>query len=177
MKSGILAAVLLAVGLSAQQAPPRGRSITLGDLTAARAAVQRAVEAGLPGEDLVYVAVWLQLLERKLGVPSDGTVEEAYAAIDDTSGWPAKLRGWARGKLSDDELLASARDRAQRTEAIFYAAMNRHVRGGGDALPSLLEVAQSEAIDLVEVTIARDLVATQGRPALDFKLPPNVAVP
>ncbi|OFW24705.1 MAG: hypothetical protein A3G21_17340 [Acidobacteria bacterium RIFCSPLOWO2_12_FULL_66_21] len=34
MKSGILAAVLLAVGLSAQQAPPRGRSITLGDLTA-----------------------------------------------------------------------------------------------------------------------------------------------
>ena len=153
------------------------RALTLGDLTAARAAVQRAVEAGLPGEDLVYVAVWLQLLERKLGVPSDGTVEEAYAAIDDTSGWPAKLRGWARGKLSDDELLASARDRAQRTEAIFYAAMNRHVRGGGDALPSLLEVAQSEAIDLVEVTIARDLVATQGRPALDFKLPPNVAVP
>src|SRR3990167_8198974 len=34
MKRGILAAVLLAVGLSAQQAPPRGRSITLGDLTA-----------------------------------------------------------------------------------------------------------------------------------------------
>lgn len=152
------------------------RALTLTDLAAARAAVQRAVEAGLPSEDLVYVAVWLQLIERKLNVPSDGTVEEAYAAIEDASGWPAKLRSWARGKISDEELLASAKDRAQRTEAIFYAAMARHV-GGGDALPYLTEVAQSEAIDLVEVTIARDLLASKGNAALDFKLPPNVAVP
>ena len=153
------------------------RALTHGDLAAARSATQRAVEAGLPSEDLVYVAVWLQLIERKLKVPSDGTAEEAYAAIDEASGWPAKLRGWARGKLSDDELLASAKDRAQRTEAVFYAAMARHVGGGGDALPRLAEVAQSEAIDLVEVTIARDLVAMQGKSMLDFKLPPNVAVP
>ena len=99
------------------------RALTSGDLAAARDAVQRAVEARLPDDDLVYVALWLQLLEKKLNVASDGTAEEAYAAINDASGWPAKLRAWARGKLSDTDLMRSARSRVERTEATFYTAM------------------------------------------------------
>src|SRR5262249_17160883 len=74
--------------LSATLLDAARRALTRSDLPAARSAVQRAIEADLPSDDLVYVALWLQLLERKLKVPSDGTVEEAYANIDDNAGWP-----------------------------------------------------------------------------------------
>src|SRR6185295_12891380 len=148
--------------LSATVQDASRRALTRNDLPAARDAVQRAVEARLPADDMVYIALWLQLLERKLNVPSDGTAEEAYATIDDASGWPGRLRAWARGKLSDDELLKGARTRIERTEAIFYTAMARAVQGNRDAaLPKLREVATSEAIQLAEVTIARDLLAQQ----------------
>jgi tetratricopeptide (TPR) repeat protein len=153
------------------------RGLTLSDLKVARSAVERAVSAGMPGEDLVYPALWLQLLEKKLRVPTSGAVEDAYSAIDDVSGWPSRLRAWATGRLSDAELLAAAKDRAQRTEAIFYAAMARHAQGSAeDAKAGLEQVAKSEAIDLVEVAIARDLLAAGDNPQ-DFKLPPNLVVP
>jgi tetratricopeptide (TPR) repeat protein len=153
------------------------RALTLGDLRSAREAVQRALDARLPDDDMIYVALWLQLLEKKLSIPSDGTAEEAYAAIESSEGWPAKLRAWGRGKLNDKELLEAAKDRTQRTEAIFYSAMANHVAGKSDhALPKLREVVKSEAVDLVEVTIARDLLAEQNG-ALRLSLPPGVELP
>jgi hypothetical protein len=154
------------------------RGLTLSDLMVARSAVERAVSAGMSGDDLVYPALWLQLLEKKLRVPSSGAVEDAYSAIDDASGWPSRLRAWATGRLTDAELLAAAKDRSQRTEAIFYAAMSRHAQGSAeDAKAGLEQVAKSEAIDLVEVSIARDLLAAYETPKKDYKLPPNVVVP
>jgi cellulose synthase operon protein C len=153
-------------------------ALTRGDLASARDAVRRAVEARLPDEDLVYVALWLQLLEKKVNTPSDGTAEEAYAAIDEASGWPAKLRSWGRGKLSDDALLTAATSRVEKTEAMFYTAMANVVQGRREvALPKLREVAKSETIALVEVTIARDLLAQQAQPGLALSLPPNLEVP
>jgi len=142
-----------------------------------REAVERAVSAGMPAEDLVYPALWLQLLEKKLRVPSSGLVEDAYATIDNSSGWPSRLRAWATGRLTDAELLAAARDRSQRTEAIFYAAMARHAQGSAeDAKAGFQQVLKSEAIDLVEISISRDLLASYESPR-NFKLPPNVVVP
>jgi hypothetical protein len=163
--------------LSATVLDAARRGLTLSDLSVAREAVERAVSAGMPAEDLVYPALWLQLLEKKLRVPSSGLVEDAFATIDDSAGWPARLRAWATGRLTDAELLAAARDRSQRTEAIFYAAMARQAQGSTeDAKAGLQQVAKSEAIDLVEVSIARDLLATYGEQK-NFKLPPNVVVP
>jgi len=152
------------------------RALTHADLSAARRAAQRAVAAGLGSDDLVYVALWLQLVEKKLNVPSDGTVEEAYAGIDDNAGWPAKLRAWARGKLSDQDLMNTAHSAGERTEAMFYVAMAK-LQAGSDTSKDLERVAQSPAIDLVEVSIARDLLAMRGKSAPDYKLPPNVALP
>ena len=164
--------------LSATVMDAARRGLTLSDLTVARSAVERAVSAGMSGDDVVYPALWLQLLERKLRVPSSGAVEDAYSSIDDASGWPSRLRAWATGRLSDAELLAAAKDRSQRTEAIFYAAMARHAQGSAeDAKAGLEQVAKSEAIDLVEVSIARDLLAAYELPKKDYKLPPNVVVP
>ena len=152
------------------------RALTHADLGAARRAAQRAVAAGLSSEDLVYVALWLQLVEKKLNVASDGTVEEAYAGVDDNSGWPARLRAWARGKLSDQDLAASARSASEKTEATFYSAMLK-LQSGADSSKDLERVAQSPAIDLVEVSIARDLLAMRSKPAADYKLPPNLKLP
>ena len=164
--------------LSATVMDAARRGLTLSDLTVARSAVERAVSAGMSGDDVVYPALWLQLIEKKLRVPSSGAVEDAYSTIDDASGWPSRLRAWATGRLTDAELLAAAKDRSQRTEAIFYAAMSRHAQGNPeDAKAGLEQVAKSEAIDLVEVSIARDLLAAYEMPKKDFKLPPNVVVP
>jgi hypothetical protein len=164
--------------LSATVMDAARRGLTLSDLTVARSAVERAVSAGMSGDDLVYPALWLQLLERQLRVPSSGAVEDAYSSIDEASGWPSRLRAWATGRLTDAELLAAAKDRSQRTEAIFYAAMARHAQGSSeDAKAGLEQVAKSEAIDLVEVSIARDLLAAYDLPKKDYKLPANVVVP
>jgi hypothetical protein len=152
------------------------RALTHADLMAARRAAQRAVAARLGSDDLVYVALWLQLVEKKLNVASDGTVEEAYAGVDDNSGWPAHLRAWARGKLSDQDLAAAAHSTSERTEAAFYAAMLKR-QTGGDSSKDLERVAQSPAIDLVEVTIARDLLAMRGKNAPDYKLPSGLKLP
>jgi hypothetical protein len=153
------------------------RALTRGDLKAARDAARRALDADLDDEDLVYVALWLKLLEEGLKVPSDGTTEEAFSNIDDDSGWPAKLRAWSSGKLTDDQLYKAARSTVQRTEALFYTAMAKRA-GSNDpqAFEQLKRVAQSEAIQLVEVTIARDLVSEAQSP-VRLALPKDITVP
>jgi hypothetical protein len=75
-------------------------------------------------------------------------------------------------------LIKSARSRLQHTEAVFYVAMAFHTGGKRDAArPLLREVAQSEAIELVEVAIARDLIFRESSASLDAKLPPNADLP
>ena len=59
---------------------------------------------------------------------------------------------------------------------MFYVAMSK-LQSGSDTSKDLERVAQSPAIDLVEVTIARDLLAMRSKPAPDYKLPANVALP
>lgn len=151
------------------------RALTSGDLSTARQALRQAVEAGLAHEDLVYAALWLELLEKSMKATSDGSAQDAFATIDDGAGWPAKLAAWARGKLTDEQLLKAARTRAHKTEAKFYTAMLRRAKGASEAKKDLSDVAASEAIELVEVTIARDLLARES--PLPLKLPDGVAVP
>lgn len=154
------------------------RALTRGDVAGARDAVRRAIEANLEAEDLVYAALWLKLLERQLQQPSDGTAEEALSMVEEATGWPAKLRAWVRSRLSDEELLAAARDRVQHTEAVFYLAMAEYADGQREqALPRLREVAKSQAVELIEVTIARDLLALHNAPSSAVRLPENVSVP
>jgi len=125
----------------------------------------------------VYIALWLGLLEKQLAVPTDGAVEDAYAAMDEAPGWSGKLRAWGRGKLPDNELLGSARDAAQRTEALFYVTMRRRVSGDTSADSELEKVASSEAVNLVEIGIARDLLALRSGAEQGLKLPAGVNLP
>jgi hypothetical protein len=48
---------------------------------------------------------------------------------------------------------------------------------GADSSKDLERVAQSPAIDLVEVTIARDLLAMRGKALPDRKPPSNIKLP
>lgn len=150
------------------------RALTLGDLVGARRVMRQALDARLDDEDLVYVALWLRLLERKPGSDSDGSADEALALIGDDSRWPAQLAAWGRGKINDDQLQRAARTRVERTEAKFYVAMSR-MMSGGDGKQALREVAGSEAIELVEVTIARDLLSRET--PLELTLPSDVTLP
>jgi hypothetical protein len=163
--------------LSATITDAARRALTRRDLPAARVALSHAVEANLPADELVYIALWLGLLEKQLAVPTDGAVEDAFSAMDDAPGWSGKLRAWSRGKLGDGELTAAARDPAQRTEALFYTAMRR--RAGGDATTDaeLERVAASEAVNLVEIGIARDLLALRAGAENGLKLPAGLALP
>lgn len=163
--------------LSATVVDSARRALTRRDLPGARAAAAQAVEAGLPADDLVYVALWLGLLELELAVPSDGSVETAFSAMDGATGWSSKLRAWGRGKLPDGELVSNARSAAERTEAAFYTAMARRVRGDVSADAELEKVSRSEAVNLVEVGIARDLLAQRAGAEAGLKLPTGVALP
>jgi tetratricopeptide (TPR) repeat protein len=154
------------------------RALTYGDLAAARLAVREAVEGDLSDDDIVYVALWLHLLELRLGVPSDGTLEMALSAVRHVVGWPASLRDWAAGKLTSEELAAAALDRVQRTEAVFYSAMRSWTKSKDPtALSGLEQVARSEAVELVEVSIARDLLLERAGRQLTPDLPLGVKIP
>ncbi len=148
------------------------RGLALGDVAMARTAVRRAMERGVADDDLVYAALWLQLLERQLGAGSDGTVSDALERAATTSPWAGKLSAWARGQLSGEELERAARTPSEQAEARFYVAMTAP---SGARAERLRAVATSPAVDLIEVTIARDELARgSSRPPA---LPANVALP
>jgi hypothetical protein len=163
--------------LSATVIDAARRALTRRDLQGARAAVAQAVEAALPPDDLVYVALWLALLESQLSVPSDGSVESAFSAMDGATGWSSRLRAWGRGKIGDNALIATARTAAEKTEALFYTAMARRVRGDLSTDAELERVSRSAAVTLVEVGIARDLLAQRAGVEAGLTVPENVALP
>lgn len=163
--------------LSATITDAARRALTRRDLPGGRSALAHAMDASLPPDELVYIALWLELLERQLGIPTDVSIEDAFAAMDEAPGWSGKLRAWGRGKIADRDLLAAARDPAQRTEALFYTTMARRAAKDPSADAELEKVAQSEAVNLVELAIARDLLAIKSGAETGYKLPANVNVP
>ena len=96
--------------------------------------------------------------------------------MDGLSGWLARLRAWGRGRLSDAELIAQAKTEAERTEAAFYTAMSRRLRGDASANAELKRVVASEAVNLVEIGIARDVLALDAGVGT-FALPKGTALP
>ena len=163
--------------LSATITDAARRALTRRDLAAGRTALAHAMDASLPQDELVYIALWLELLERQLGVPTDENIEDAFAAMEEAPGWSGRLRAWGRRKIADADLLAAARDPAQRTEALFYTTMAHRAAKDPNADAALEKVAQSEAVNLVELAIARDLLAIKSGAEAGYKLPAGVNLP
>jgi hypothetical protein len=153
------------------------RALTLSDLEGSREALRVALEEKLEPEDLAYVAVWRALLERQQPRPALGAAREALLRAARGKGWPATVASWALGKLSDDQLRKAATRKTEQVEAVFYIALGARARGDiNAALEGLRQVANSEALELVEVTVARDLLNQQARIARPV-IPGNVEIP
>ena len=117
----------------------------------------------------------MRLTEQRANSASDGLPLQVFTTANDATGWNAQLQKFALGQLDGAGLERAARTVPERTEAEFYSSLTGKPRGSLDAetQASLERVAKSTAIDLIEVKIARDLLA----PPQTFTLPAGVTVP
>jgi tetratricopeptide (TPR) repeat protein len=150
-----------------------GRALVYRDLSAARAAMQLGIKSEADPEDLAYGALWLMLLERELGEAPDGKVDRVLVDVVQRDDWIADLARWARGKLSDKALRGAASTYSEKVEAEFYIAMLARASGKAKGNGKLREVANNPLIDLMEVQLARDILA----PRLKAPLPSKYRIP
>lgn len=152
------------------------RAFVKGDLPTAREALGRSMSSELDESDLVYHALWVRLLERQLRAKTSGAADRVFAGIADDGRWPGKLAAFGAGRLKADDLVRAAKTDVQRTEALFYAAMDR--RASGDAKGSdeaLRQVMSGPGVDLIETQMARDLLGAAS--AQLGPVPPNLPIP
>lgn len=136
-----------------------GRAFLRGDLAAAREALGRGQAAELGRDDIVYDALWVRLLERQQRATSDSIAERILAGATDDPRWIGKIAAFGAGKLKAADLVALADTPVQKTEALFYAAIDRRLSGdtkGADE--ALRQVIRSPGLDLVEFGLARELL-------------------
>ena len=153
-----------------------GRAFVRGDIVTAREGLQRALAADLDGDDLVYFALWVRLLERQLHAAADGSSDRVFASTPEDPRWIATLARFGEGKLRGDELVSRATTPIQHYEALFYAAMDHRAAGdkkGGDDL--LRQVVAGTGVELSEVVLARDMLDPAHSQVSG--LPPDVVIP
>ena len=136
------------------------RAFVMGDLKTAREALARGVAFELEGGDLVYYAMWVRVLEKQQRAPSDGTAERVLTHSKGDQRWVGRIAAFGLGLVKADALVAAAKTPAQKTEALFYAAIERRaagdVKGGDDALR---QAVAAGGLELMEVAIARDILS------------------
>lgn len=142
-------------------------ALTTSDLGLGRRATQSALDFGLPPENSIYIALWQQLLEKKAGALSDGMSQEVLTRAGKAEGWLNTLRKFGLGEVKASDLKAAARGIPEEVEADFYLALSE---SKADLLSG---VAQSPAVDLIEVRIAQDLLAKKKQ----YTLPDHVKLP
>ena len=153
-----------------------GRAFVHGDLPAARDGLTRGIAADLDNEDLVYFALWVRLLERQLKAVPSGAPDRIFSSVADDGRWVGRLAQFGLGKLRANDLVASATTPSQKSEALFYLAMDRRAsgdeKGGNEALKQV--VAQSVALE--EARIAAEMLRAQ-KGADNIPLPGDVIIP
>lgn len=153
-----------------------GRAFVKGDVAGARDGLSRGVSAELPREDIVYYAMWVRILERQLKTAGETNAERVLAEAAADPRWIGRVAAFGVGKLKAQELLAAAQTPTQRTEALFYAAMDRRMAGDTKGESELLkQVVSAPGLDLMEVALARELLsgarAQVGGPVPEVGLP------
>jgi tetratricopeptide (TPR) repeat protein len=154
-----------------------GRAFVRGDIAAAREGLQRALNADLGDDDLVYFALWVRLLERQLHVTTDGVPDRVFSSARDDSRWVTTLARFGAGKMKGDDLIARASTSIQKYEALFYDAMDHRAAGdtkGGDDL--LRQVVAGTGLELSEITLARDMLDPT-KSQVGGPLPVDVSIP
>ena len=98
-------------------------------MLAAHDGLRRAIASSLGDDEIVYYALWVQLLDRQLKRPSDPATGRVFASIPDDGHWVGKLAAYGAGKLPATQLLSFAKTKAEKTEATFYRAMDARTSG------------------------------------------------
>jgi hypothetical protein len=153
-----------------------GRAFVKGDLAGARDGLARGLGAELPREDLVYYAMWVRVLERQQKAGGESTADRVLADAAGDPRWIGRIAAFGAGKLKAAELVAAAQSPTQKTEALFYTAMDRRIAGDAKgADDALKQVITSPGLDLMEVALARELLsgprAQIGGPVPEVGLP------
>jgi tetratricopeptide (TPR) repeat protein len=155
-----------------------GRAFVKGDLAGARDGLSRGLGAELPREDIVYYALWVRVLERqtKGAAAGESTADRVLAEAASDPRWIGRVAAFGAGKLRSQELIAAAQTPTQKTEALFYTAMDRRIAGDAKGADDVLrQVVASPGIDLMEVALARELLsgarAQIGGPVPEVGLP------
>lgn len=143
------------------------RAFLKGDLAAARDALGRGLAADIGREDVVYYAMWVRALEKantSAKTPVDPTAERALAQAEADPRWIGRVAAFGTGKLKGDGLLAAAKTPSQKTEALFYLALEKRAAGDAKGAEELLkQVATSPGLELMETAIAKDLLTPAAR--------------
>ena len=120
--------------------------------------------------------LWVRLLERQQRVNNDPTAERILLGASDDPRWIGKIAAFGAGKIKASDLVAAAKTPTQKTEALFYAAMDRKISGdtkGADE--GLKQVMSSPGLDLIEFGLAREILggarAQVGGPVPEVGLP------
>ncbi|MEO6419522.1 MAG: hypothetical protein ABIP39_08965, partial [Polyangiaceae bacterium] len=136
-----------------------GRALLRGDLPSGRDGLKRAVAADLEEDDLIYLALWVRFLEKQAHATTDGGSERVFSSILDDGRWIGRLAAFGGGRIKADELVSSAKTPAQKTEALFYAALDRRASGDARGAESTLkQVLTAGGVDLMEVSLTRDML-------------------
>ncbi|MGH7283960.1 MAG: hypothetical protein ACRELY_20735, partial [Polyangiaceae bacterium] len=108
---------------------------------------------------LVYIALWTRAVERQMKTPTDGDADKVFASIPDDGLWTGKLAAFGAGKIKANDLIASAKTLSQKTEALFYAGLDRRAAGDNAGATALFKQAMAAGgVDLVEIGLARDIL-------------------
>ncbi len=151
-----------------------GHAFVKADLEGSREGLARGLAADLEDEDLVYYALWVRLLERQMKVASSGS-ERLLAQMSADPRWTGKLAAFGTGKLPAAELVRAAATPTQKTEALFYSAMEAKIAGDAKGSKELLEqVTASPGIELMEFRFAREMLRG---PASPLGPVPDVGLP
>ena len=153
-----------------------GRAFVKNDLAGARDGLGRGLSAELPREDIVYYAIWVRVLERQMKSTGESTAEKVLAEASTDPRWIGRVAAFGAGKLKAAELVAAAQTPTQKTEALFYTAMDKRIAGDAKgADDALKQVVSSPGLDLMEVALARELLsgarAQIGGPVPEVGLP------
>ncbi len=152
------------------------RAFVKGDLASARDGLLRGLAAELPREDIVYYALWVRILERQTKAAGESAAERVLAQAAEDPRWIGRVAAFGAGKMKADQLVAAATSPTQKTEALFYSAMDRRLAGDAKGADDFLhQVVSSPGLDLMEAALARELLsgarAQIGGPVPEVGLP------
>lgn len=143
-------------------------ALTIRDGSLSRFAASRALDEGIDQDQRVYIGLWHKLTLRELSEIPDSLAPSLLFGASPSSPWAGEIRRYALGRATIADLRVRASSDAERAETDFYAAFGTNLDR-----TLLAKVATSPSLDLVEVRIAKDLLA----PKTKLSLPTGVTLP